>query len=252
MRKIAILVGAISCVTAPLVLQAKGNMSGAAISAALSSSDRPVADTARDADRKPAVLIAFSGVKAGDKVADLIPGKGYFTRIFSKIVGAKGAVYAVEPAEMLARMPKALDEINSFAGKDGFSNVSAITSPSDILAVPAFVDVAFTSQNYHDVYGGMGVDAAAKFNAAVFKILRPGGVYVVIDHVALAGEFDKKLHRIDPDVVKKQVSAAGFVLVGESTVLRNTADPHNVGVFSPELRGHTDQFVLKFRKPGGK
>jgi predicted methyltransferase len=222
-----------------------------AIATALASADRPAADTQRDANRKPAELLAFAGVKPGQRVADIMPGGGYFTRIFSKVVGPNGKVYAAIPAELLQVAPKAADGAKAIAASPAFANVSVVVAPSAQTAAPEPVDVAWTSDNYHDVYGSFGADQAAQFDAAVFRMLRPGGEFIVIDHAAAAGNTDapKTLHRIDPAVVKAQVVAAGFVFEGASDALANPADDHTLKVFDPTLRGHTDQFVFKFRKP---
>lgn len=222
-----------------------------AIPAAIAAADRPAADTARDADRKPAALLAFAGIKPGDKVADIIPGGGYFTRIFAKVVGAKGHVYAVVPTALAERAPKAADGVKAIAAEPGYKNVSVSIVPIPTMAPPGSLDVAWTSQNYHDLYNNAPA-ASAELAAGVFKALKPGGTFIVIDHAAAPGTDDaaaKPLHRIDPAKVKAQVIAAGFVLDGESPALRNAADMHDKPVFDPALRGHTDQFTLKFRKP---
>ncbi len=223
----------------------------ASISAAVASPDRPASDTQRDALRKPVELVAFAGIKPGDRVADLVPGTGYFTRIFSKVVGPNGRVFAIVPSEFLKGSPKAADDAQAIFGP-GFANVGAMTTRISQISTPEPLDVAWTSDNYHDIYGFFGVDAAAQFDAAVFRALKPGGVFIVVDHAAkpgTSGTSAKTLHRIDPETVKAQVQAAGFTFVGESQVLRNPADAHDVVIFSPVIRGHTDQFALKFRKP---
>lgn len=222
------------------------------IAAAVASPDRPAADSARDADRKPAELLAWAGIKPGDKIADFWAGGGYFTRIFSKIVGPKGKVYGIMPSEMIARRANAGDAIKAIAADPKFSNVVEVETPSSTLALPEPVDLVWTSENYHDVYGGFGVDVAAKFGGAVFKALKPGGVFIVTDHAALAGSGEtapKTLHRIDPAIVKAQLMAAGFVFEGESKLIANPADPHDKSVFDASIRGKTDQFAYKFLKP---
>lgn len=251
MRKTLAFVAAVCAVVGPL--HADAGHPGAQIAAAVASSDRPLADSSLDALRKPAELLAFSGIKPGDVVADIMPGKGYFTRMFSKLAGPKGKVFAVVPAEFLSKMPKAADELNALAAQRSFANVAVVATPISRLAVPQAVDVAWTSQNYHDLYGFFGADQAAAFDRAVFAMLRPGGTFIVSDHSALPGTSATSpttVHRIDEATVKAQVLAAGFVLVGTSDVLRNPADPRTAAVFAPEIRGHTDQFMLKFRKPG--
>lgn len=222
-----------------------------AISAALASPDRPAADVQRDAARKPADLMAFAGIKPGDRVADLIPGGGYFTRLFSKTVGPAGHVYAVVPQEFLTIAPKSLASAQAIPTA-AYANVTIVSQPLATLSLPEPLDVAWTSDNYHDVYGFAGPAAAAQLDAAVYRALKPGGTFIVVDHVANAGTSDASahtLHRIDPETVKQQALAAGFRLEAESSVLRNPQDPHDAPVFAPTIRGHTDQFVLKFRKP---
>jgi predicted methyltransferase len=251
--KPALLLFAASAFVLASCAQAPNTPPSAAIQAAVASTDRPAADAQRDAARKPAELLAFAGVKPGDRVADLIPGGGYFTRIFSNAVGPTGHVYAVVPAEFVKLAPKSLAAAQAIPTKTAFTNVTVVSEPLAALLMPEPLDVAWTSDNYHDVYGFVGADAAAQLDAAVFKALKPGGVFVVVDHVANAGTSNTSsntLHRIDPETVKQQALAAGFKLEAESSLLRNPDDKHDMAVFAPALRGHTDQFVLKFRKPG--
>lgn len=226
--------------------------SSTAIVAALAAPDRTKADTDHDVDRKPGVIVAFAGIKPGDKVGDLIPGRGYFTRIFSHVVGTKGHVYEIVPAEFIAKNPKGGDAAKAIAADPALKNVSAVFPAAAELATPEPLDVVFTAQNYHDVYGFFGANKAAAMNAAVFKMLKPGGRYVIEDHAA-PGLTDpaviSKIHRIDQATVKAQVIAAGFVFDSESIVLHNAADAHDKSVFDPALRGHTDQFVMAFHRP---
>ena len=224
-----------------------------AAAAAISDAARPEADRAADADRKPADMLTFAGIKAGDKVADLMPGGGYFTRIFSKAVGANGKVYAVVPEEFLKVRATAGDAIKAIAADAGYKNVTVVTVPLATFKPAEPLDVVWTSRNYHDYHNKMfGPLDMAAYNKAVFAALKPGGVYIVLDHTAAAGsgfEATETLHRVDPEAVKKEVLAAGFKLDSESGVLKSTADDHTGKVFDSGVRGHTDQFVLKFRKP---
>ena len=243
---------ALLAVTAGSAVVAKAPAASAAIAAALAASDRTKADTDHDADRKPGVIAAFAGIKPGDNVGDLMPGRGYFTRIFSHVVGANGHVYAIVPAEFIAKNAKGADAVKALAAEPAIKNVSVVVTPSGGLAVGAPLDVVFTAQNYHDVYGYFGADKAAEMNTAIFKMLKPGGRYVIEDHAA-PGLTDRavitRIHRIDQATVKAQVIAAGFVFAGQSIALHNAADAHDKSVFDPSLRGHTDQFVMVFRKP---
>lgn len=226
----------------------------AAIQAAVADAARPDADKQRDAERKPAEVLAFAGVKKGDKVIDLLPGGGYFTRIFSKVVGDTGVVYAqvpARPANAPADRPDFAAPINAIAADSNYKNVRVATM--DMTAPnPEPVDIVWTSLNYHDMHNRPNADLGA-FNKMVFNSLKAGGTYIVIDHAAEAGSGARDtstLHRIDPALVKAEVTSVGFVFVGESDVLHNAADPHTAASRDPSVRGKTDQFVFKFRKPG--
>jgi len=221
------------------------------IDAAMSDPMRPADDRARDTDRKPGEMLAFAGVKDGDHVADVMPGGGYFTRLFSKAVGQGGHVYAFFPTEADAAMAK---RGKSIPGPDSdYPNVSVIHQPLVSFTAPEQLDIVWTSQNYHDMHDPfMGSPDIAAVNRAIFSALKPGGVFLVLDHAAADGSGlmdTNTLHRIDEAAVKKEVEAAGFVFEGEDNALRNPKDTRTVAVFDPSIRGHTDQFVLKFRKP---
>jgi predicted methyltransferase len=222
------------------------------IAAALTSPARPAADMARDQDRMPGEVLTFAGVKPGAKVADLIPGTGYFTRLLAKSVGPKGVVYAYVPDE-LTKLAKREPAVNAIARDPAFSNVKVILNTLPNFNAPEKLDLVFTAQNYHDMHDKfMGPADLSVVNRQVFKALKPGGVYLVIDHSAEPGtglRHTEDLHRIDSAVVKSEVTAAGFIFEGESKVLRDPADSRKTNVFDPAIRGKTDQFVFKFRKP---
>jgi predicted methyltransferase len=222
------------------------------ITAALASTNRPSADVQRDGSRKPADVIAFSGMQPGWRVADIIPGTGYYDRIFSGVVGAMGHVYAFVPSEV-GNYRKITLPPNGASPYPGFPNVTALVSPVNAFAPPEPLDLVWISDNYHDLHDPFFAPAdLATINKQVFNALKPGGYYIVLDHAAQAGSGlrdTNTLHRIDEEAVKVEVEAAGFQLVGESDALRNPADTHTLLVFDPAIRGHTDQFVLKFRKP---
>jgi predicted methyltransferase len=210
----------------------------------LADSIRPEADRARDADRKPAELVAFAGVKPGDKVAELAPGGGYFTRILSGVVGPEGRVYA-----MASRASPALEELARAR-----PNVVVTVGTPGTIPAPEPVDVVWTTLNYHDFKNNMvgDRDGAAAINAAAFQALKPGGLYLVVDHDTAAGAGASQtstLHRIESALVRREVEAAGFRLDAESNLLRHPADDHTIKVVETGIRGKTDQFVLRFRKP---
>ncbi|HEY1613277.1 MAG TPA: hypothetical protein VGF97_06240 [Rhizomicrobium sp.] len=222
------------------------------ISAAVADSARPADDKARDENRKPAECLAFAGVKPGDKVADLIPGGGYFTRIFAKAVGGKGWVYAYMPSDIDAIYKKHNTPIPPPADPN-YPNVSFIHAPVAKFVTPEKLDIVWTSQNYHDLHDKFfGPADVGAVNKAIYDSLKPGGVYIVLDHSAPKGSGladTDTTHRIDEATVKSEVEAAGFKLAGESDILRNPADPRTALVFDKGIRGKTDQFILKFRKP---
>ncbi len=226
----------------------------ASIVAAVADPSRPAEDRARDVARKPAEVIAFAGVKPGDTVVDLIPGGGYFTRIFSKAVGPSGHVYALVPSYLAKAYPQSVTAIQALAADPAYRNVTVWVEGVGKLAAQGPVDLVWTSQNYHDLHGpSLPPDTASGVDHAVFMALRPGGAYVIEDHVAEAGSGVRDagtLHRIDPAFVRDEVEAAGFKFEAESPALHNLLDPHTGRVFDPAIRGHTDQFVFKFRKPG--
>jgi predicted methyltransferase len=250
--KLLVLTAAFAAIWATDVMAARSIPPYAA--AAVADKARPAEDTARDADRKPAEMIVFAGIKPGKVVVDLVPGKGYFTRIFAKAVGPKGHVYAYFPSEidaMLKGKPPSVTAVTN--DSRNYPNVSLIHAPLARCLVPQAPDVVWTSQNYHDFHDSFfGPLDLAVVNKAIYDALKPGGLYVVLDHAAEPGSGTRDtetLHRIDPAAVKKEVTAAGFQFVGEDNTLRNPADPHTKNVFDPSIRGKTDQVIFKFRKP---
>ena len=251
MRRAAIVtVSAVSTLwLAAISTYAVGKAPPAYIEAAVSDSARPATDTQRDADRKPGETLAFAGVKPGMTVLELAPGRGYYTRLLSVVVGPQGKVFAVSSPPKPGAPPP---PVQAIAADAHYSNVTPIVKAvSDPLVLPQKVDLVWTTQNYHDFHNLTDVDVAS-INKRVFEALKPGGTYFVLDHSAEAGSGARDtntLHRIDEDTVKKEVEAAGFKFVRESDILRNKADPHTAKVFDPAIRGHTDQFLLVFTRP---
>jgi len=221
------------------------------IEKAVSDPARPSSDTSRDPGRKPAELTEFAGIKPGMKVVDLLPGAGYFTRIFAKAVGPNGYVYAYQPTELDHFFKDKPPPVMAVAAE--YPDVSVIHASVNTLVAPERLDVVWTSQNYHDLKDPLFTPAdTALVNKAVFAALKPGGIYIVLDHSAPKGSGiadTDTLHRIDEAVVKKEVEAAGFKLIAESNILRNPKDTRTLRIFDSAIRGHTDQFILKFQKP---
>lgn len=224
------------------------------LTSAVSDPARPAEDRGRDAERKPAQTLDFAGLRPGMKVAELIPGGGYFTRVLSLAVGPSGHLYAMapaKPADAPADAPDRSAAARAVAADAHFANVSVLAQPMRALDLPRNLDLVFTAQNYHDLHNAQGLDLRA-FNKAVFDALKPGGVYLVIDHEAQTGSGARDtstLHRIESQTVIDEASAAGFKLDGQSELLHEPADTHTLKVFDPQVRGKTDQFLLKFRKP---
>jgi predicted methyltransferase len=187
-------------------------------------------------------------VKPGDKVAEMMPGGGYFTRVLAKTVGPKGHVYALVPTGF-ANRPGGLDALNALAAQYGNVHVMAVDMTN--YGLPEPVDLVWTSENYHDLHNGPTANVAAD-NLAAFAALKPGGVYYIEDHAAAAGSgttATSTLHRIDPAAAISEVEAAGFKLDGQSQALANAGDAHDKPVFDPSVRGKTDKFALRFKKP---
>ena len=221
------------------------------VTAALADKGRPAEDPAKDAARKAGETLELLEVKPGAKVADLIMGGGYFTHLLSAAVGPNGRVVAYQPAEFIQFQASYGENLKKVAAAR--PNVTPLSSSLGALDLPDGLDAVLTVQNYHDLHlTPFPKDTASKVNAEVFKSLKPGGVYLVVDHVGAPGsglDAAMKVHRIEPSIVKQEVEAAGFKLESESPILRVSTDPHTASVFDPSVRGKTDQFVMKFRKP---
>ena len=211
----------------------------------------PPPDALSDPAMKGPEVLAFIGVKPGYRVADVVAGR--FVRALSQAVGPTGKVYAVEPAEVIKAHPQVLGLMKGLAAMPAYANVSVVTAPVNEAGLPSGLDAVFIRQNYHDLHDKfMGPADVPAFNRHVFAALKPGGVYVVLDHAAAAGSglaATDTIHRIDKATVIAEVKAAGFKLDGESNILANPADDHTKMVFDPSVRGKTDQFLLRFRKP---
>ena len=221
------------------------------IAAAIADTRRPAEDTARDVNRHPAETLAFANVQPGARVGEIFPGGGYFTRLFAVAVGDEGRVYPlIRPDGVAGEFETPVIAVAAL-----YPSATMARAPYDALAFPEPLDVVFTAQNYHDMaITEYGLGDRNAMNASAFAALKPGGLYVIIDHSAPDGAAietggENVTHRIDQATVRREVEAAGFVFDSESDVLRNPADTRTVNVFDPAIRGHTDQFMMRFRKP---
>ena len=219
----------------------------AIVAKAVADPARPAEHRAADALRKPAETLIFSGVKPGMTVGEFYPGGGYFTRMLSAVVGPKGHVYGIENA----RWKSAVEANGKVAAQ--LPNVTMESGPFGTVNFPKPLDLAWVTQNYHDMkIAEYGVVDTVAFDRAVYKALKPGGIYFILDHQgppSMTTADIEKMHRINRDVVVREVTSAGFKLAAEGNFLRRPGDDHTKSIFDKAIQGHTDQYALKFVKP---
>ncbi|HZV85175.1 MAG TPA: hypothetical protein VFF48_09335 [Brevundimonas sp.] len=216
--------------------------------AAVADPRRLPEEVARDPLRKPAEMLEAMRLHEGAVIADIRPEEGYFTRLFAPVVGPSGHVYAFVPNQTSARENAFGDTLATT-----YPNVSRVTGALETMSFDRPLDIVFMGEEYHDfTIPRFGVDVE-RMNAAVFAALKPGGLYVILDHQAAAGagiSVAGTLHRIEAAELRRQVEAAGFVFDGESDAVRVPADDLTLSVFDEAIRGRSDRFVYRFRKPG--
>lgn len=236
---------------APMNMEASAPAPGN-YAAALADPARPAAERERDGARRPAELLAFAGVRPGMRVGDFVMGGGYMTRLLSAAVGPAGRVYAFQPAEFIAFRSQYGDDQRTVDA--AYANVDAVNGPFAAPPFPEPLDLIVTVQNYHYLYlAPFPEGTGTRGSAALFAALKPGGALIVVDHSAAAGSGTRdadSLHRIDRAAVIATLTAAGFVLEAESDLYARPSDPRTANVFDASIRGQTDQFTLRFRKPG--
>jgi len=225
------------------------------ISRAINNPRRPPADRERDEQRQSDDVLEFFGIQPGMTVLDFYSGGGYYTELLSHVVGNAGRVVAHNntPYQRFAR-----DELEERYADDRLTNVERIIGENNELVLPANTfDAVLMTLAYHDVYfvneemGWTEIDGP-RMLAEIYSSMRPGAVFGVVDHVADKGapaSTGGTLHRLDPDLIIRDITAAGFLFDGESDVLRNFEDDHTQAVFDDSIRGRTDRVVLRFRKP---
>ena len=248
MRRITFLLAPLIAI-APLAADAAPQKIPAVYTSAVANPARPADNREADALRLPAATLAFSGVKPGMTVGEFYPGGGYFTRMLSAVVGPKGHIYGIENDKWKG----AVEADNKLEGE--LKNVSMDVQPFGTVNFPKPIDLAWVTQNYHDLkIAKYGVVDTLAFDRAVYKALKPGGIFFILDHEGAPGLTDadiEKLHRINREQVIKEVTSAGFKLADEGNFLRRPADDHTLSIFDKRIQGHTDQYALKFVKPRG-
>lgn len=239
-----------------LPVMASAHAQSGAIAAAVAMEGRDAADRALDEGRMPAKMLAFMGVETGDSVLDIFAGGGYYTEMLAYAVGPTGEVIAVNPPQFMARE----SAMKKWRG--------VVTRAPNSLMIPQQLDAMNVGENrfdaamlhliYHDFYWESEQFKFKRLEpasvlASLFKAMKPGGTVTVIDHVANPGgdtrEVVEKLHRIDPATVRSDFEAAGFVFDGQSDALHIAADDHSGNVFDEAIRGKTDRFAFRFKKP---
>jgi predicted methyltransferase len=246
-----------------------GTLSQDKIAAIVATPDRAPADRINDIRRKPTDMLAFVGVRPGMVAMDVSAARGYTTELIARAVGPSGKVYGQNPPRVEGRAPPAQPEGAAAPAAApaanapppaptlverarAIPNIVVVSRPFEDPAPPEVangaLDLVTLMFNYHD-FGHLGVDRA-KTNAAVFKALKPGGIYVIADHSGRPGTGVSEsgtLHRVEEALVKKEVEAAGFRLTAQGNFMRNPADPRDRN--TPEPPMPKDEFVLKFVKP---
>ena len=242
--------------TPPASTDSSSDLNASIYEVAVASEARPDSDRARDADRKPVAVLEFLGIEPGMTVLDMFTGGGYYAEIISEVIGEQGKVIAQSNQAYLGFVGEAFKER---FGSGRLTNVEVLMAENNELSLEAdSLDAVMLVLSFHDLYhsdpenGWPQIDGPA-FLSELKKGLKPGGIVAVIDHYAETGapaETGDTLHRIDPAIVLADMEAAGFVLDGQSDLLRNPDDDHGKIVFAPEIRGKTDRFLMRFRNPG--
>ena len=255
MRKLTTITLALVFAYASLTPMSAAVAKPADVAAAVAATSNRSEDNVKlDEGRKPAEVLSFLGLKTGMQAIDMFGGNRYWAEIMAPAVGPKGHVTVWEPMQFYGK--EAAEKFAAFQAK--VPNTHLVVTPFEALALPEnSYDFMMLNLNYHDVYWESAKYGVVKmepdaFVKTVYASMRPGGIVGVIDHVGNPGdtrETVEKYHRIDPAVVKADFEKAGFKLEAESDILKNPADDHTLLVFDPKIRGKTDRFVYKFRKP---
>jgi len=222
-----------------------------ALETQLANDSRSADDRGRDSGRRPAAVLDFLGVEPGMSVVDIMAAGGYYTEVLSLAVGPDGNVTAQNPAMMMeVRDGMFAKQLGDRLADDRLSNVSRLDKEmTDLSAADGPFDVAITALNLHDIYNRFGEEAAVGMMQMVYSTLKPGGVFGVIDHDGTTENDNVALHRMQKADAIRVAEAAGFIVEGDSELLHSDADDMSQVVFAEGLRGNTNRFLLKLRKP---
>jgi predicted methyltransferase len=255
MRVISMLMTAAALAVSPAAAKAPAG-GPADVAAAVAAPGRPKAATDLDEVRKPAEVLRFMSLRKGDRVLDYFTGTGYYAEIAARAVGPRGHVVGWNSAGF-GRNEKVVAALRDVKARN--PNTAFYSSPTTAIAfAPNSFDLALLHLVYHDAYWESAQFGLPRIDPntvvkAIWDAVKPGGTVAVIDHAADPGGDTRavveKLHRIDPAVVRADFERAGFVLEAQSELLRVRADDHSKNVFDPSIRGRTDRFVYRFRKP---
>lgn len=233
---------------------ASGTAAAAAadVAAALAHPDRPSADGAADALRKPDQVLAFAGLETGMDVFEMEAAAGYYTEILSRSVGAGGSVVLQEAPGLMGfvgdgidlrtannRLPNVRVSLTNFdqldAEDNSFDMVTWIQGPHELGFAPEGVDLGDPARSFREIA----------------RILKPGGVLLAIDHIGTDGtglEEGASTHRIEEGVITQMALQAGLSVERSSDLLKNPADPLTAHVYDDSIRGKTSQFMVLYTK----
>ncbi|MAF83250.1 MAG: SAM-dependent methyltransferase [Gammaproteobacteria bacterium] len=220
------------------------------LSSALSNATRSAPDMARDEARKPAAVLVFAGVEPGMSVLDVMSAGGWYSEVLATAVGPDGTVYAENPAWLIEAMEgRVVKALASRLADNRLPNVVRVDEGLDKGTIAAgSIDIALTALNMHDTFDRFGRNATLEQMSQIYTALKPGGIFILIDHSGKAGPNNKQLHRIEQHIMEGIALEAGFTLEAKGQMLKHPEDDLTKMVFAKGLRGNTDRFVLKLRK----
>ncbi|MCB1666332.1 MAG: class I SAM-dependent methyltransferase [Pseudomonadales bacterium] len=234
-------------VTAMLVGSQAMAIDPAKLTQALASPDRSAEDKELDMNRKPVQVLTFLGLKEGMSALDLVAGGGWYTEVLSRAVGPNGKVYMQNSPASLSR--GTTEQTVSARVNGRLTNVVRVNRDmNDLGLAPDSIDFAITNLNFHDLYNSNPANARAMLEA-VKTVLKPGGVFAIIDHAGNVGADNASLHRVPKSLVVVAAREAGFTIVDAgSAILSVPSDDHTLPQSAPELNRNTDRFIVKLTK----